>query len=151
MAGQCQLNDGPQVPSEAKHTRMHGAKHAGNEFVDSVALGDKGHKGGYSALVITHVAEVGEDQLLELVDLVLEGHEVGDGLVALVRIVDRLETDVLLILEGAVELWMLLVKRELGKQVVDVFLDQGAVSAHALASHSAIQTVNPRPIRHCLP
>jgi hypothetical protein len=53
----------------------------------------------------------------------LKGHEVGDGLVALIRVVDRLETDILLVLEQAVELRVLPVKGELREEEVDILAE----------------------------
>ncbi|KAL1840656.1 hypothetical protein VTK73DRAFT_3704 [Phialemonium thermophilum] len=125
---------------------MHGAQHAGDKLVDAVALGDQGHQGRDAALVVAHAPEVREDELLELVDLVLQGHEVGDGLVALVGVVDGFQGDVLLVLEGAVELRVLLVEGQLGEQVVDVLLDEGPVAAHALAGHAAVEAVDPAAV-----
>jgi hypothetical protein len=78
---------------------VHSAQHASDELVDAIALLDQGNQRSNAALVVCAAAEVREDQLLEGVDLVLQGHQVGDGLVSLVGVVDGLETDVLLILE----------------------------------------------------
>lgn len=44
---------------------------------------------------------MGEDELLEGINLILQGHKIRDGLVALIWIVDRLKTYVLLVLESA--------------------------------------------------
>lgn len=130
---------------------MHSSEHAGDELVNTITFRYERNQSRDSALVVADAAEVGEDQLLERVDLVLQSHEVGNRLVSLVGVVDSLETDILLIFECAVEFGMLLVERELREQVVDVFLDQGPVSSHALARHAAIQAVNPPPVCHCLP
>jgi hypothetical protein len=62
---------------------MHRPQHTRNESVDSVALLDERDEGGDSALVLSRSSEVSEDELLERVDLVLERHEVGDGLVSI--------------------------------------------------------------------
>lgn len=61
---------------------MHGTEHARDEAVDAVGLLDERDEGGDAALVVGRAAEVGEDELLERVDLILERHEVRDGLVA---------------------------------------------------------------------
>lgn len=70
---------------------VHGSQHARNELVDAIALRDQRHQGTDPALVVGTTAEVRKDELLEAVDLVLQGHEIGDGLVAFVGIVDRLQ------------------------------------------------------------
>jgi hypothetical protein len=75
------------------------------------------HQRGYPALVVRSVLKVRKDQFLEGVDLVLEVHEIGDCFVAInvsisgekpvetagdlpfIRIIDRLQADILLILE----------------------------------------------------
>lgn len=131
---------------------MHGSEHAGDELVDTVALLNERYKGGDSALIVPHVAEVRENQLLELLDLVLQHHEVADGLVTLVGVVDGLQAQVLLVLEGTVELGVLMVEGELGEEVVNVFADQGTVTTHAFTSsaHSAVQALDPTPVGHCL-
>jgi hypothetical protein len=58
---------------------------------------------------------VREDQLLELLNLILQHHQVADGLVTFIGVVDSLQAQVLLILEGSVELGVLMVERELRK------------------------------------
>jgi hypothetical protein len=95
---------------------VHGAQHAGDELVDSVALLNQGYQTGDLALVVQPASKVSKNELLECLNLVLEVHEVGDGLVSrpelvylythaegqcspFVRVVDRLQTNVLLILE----------------------------------------------------
>lgn len=113
---------------------MHGAKHAGDELVDAVALLHQGHQGRDPALIVLTTPEMGKDEFLESLNLVLEVHQVGNGLVALVGVVDGLQADVLLVLKGAVELGVVAVERQLGNQVVDVFRDQGAVAAQTLAN-----------------
>jgi len=50
-----------------------------------------------------------------------------------IGIVDRLQTDVLLILEEPVELWMLTVKRKFGKQKEDVLPNERSVTFKASA------------------
>lgn len=62
---------------------MHGAQHAGNEFVNSITFGDQGHQCGDPALIVGAAAEMGEDQFLESVDLILQIHEIGDRLVTM--------------------------------------------------------------------
>jgi hypothetical protein len=50
-----------------------------------------------------------------------------------VGIVDRLQTDVLLILEEPVELWMLTVERKFGKQKEDILPNERSVTLTTLA------------------
>jgi hypothetical protein len=95
---------------------VHGAQHAGDKLVDSVTLLDQGHQTRDLAFVVQPASKVSKNELLECLNLVLEIHEVGDGLVSgpksayncthvasqclpFVRVVDRLQTDVLLVLE----------------------------------------------------
>ncbi len=93
---------------------MHSTQHASDEFIDAITLLDQRHQSRDPALVIANIPEVRENQLLELFNLVLESHKVGNRLVALVRIVNGLQADVFLVLERAVELGMLLVEGQLG-------------------------------------
>ena len=92
---------------------MHGAQHAGDELVNAITLMYERNQGRDSTFIVADVPEVGEDQLLELLNLVLEGHEVGDSLVALVGVVYGLQAHVFLVLEGAVEFGMLVVEGQL--------------------------------------
>jgi hypothetical protein len=78
---------------------MHSTQHASDEFVDAITLLDQGNQRSNAAFVVCAAAEVRENKLLEGIDLILQSHQVGNGLVSLVRVVDRLETDVFLILE----------------------------------------------------
>jgi hypothetical protein len=55
------------------------------------------------------------------------------GRLPLVRVVDGLKTNVLLVLKGAIELWVLPVEGQLGPQVVDVFVDELAIACQPLA------------------
>ena len=55
---------------------MHRSKHTGNEPVYTPTFLDKRHQGRYPTLVVRGVTEVGENHLLERVDLVLKAHEV---------------------------------------------------------------------------
>ena len=84
-----------------------------------------------------------EDEFLERVNLILQSHEVGDCLVAFVGIVDGLQTDVFLILEQTVELRVLSVKPQFGKEEEDVFSYKWSVSSQALAGHTSCKTFNP--------
>ena len=129
---------------------MHCTQHAGDEFVDTVALLDQGHKRSDPAFVVSNMSEVGEDQLLELLDLVLQRHEVRDSLVAFIGVVDGLQADILLVFESTVEFEVRRVERKLCQQVENVFVDQGAVTTNAFASHTTLQAINPVPMSHCL-
>lgn len=62
---------------------MHSSKHARNELVDTKRLLDKRDKSGNTTLVGVRASEVGEDELLERFDLILECHKVGDGFVSI--------------------------------------------------------------------
>lgn len=79
---------------------MHGAQHAGDELVNAVTLLHQWYKGRNPALVVAHISEMRENQFLKLLDLILQSHEVCDGLVTFVRVIDRLQADVLLVLES---------------------------------------------------
>lgn len=131
---------------------MHCAQHASDELVNSVTLLDKRDKCRDATLVVSHIAEVREDQLLELFNLVLQNHKVADGLVTFVRVVDGLQAEILLVFEGSVELGVLVVERELRQEVVNVFADQGRITAHSLTSstHAAVQAIDPGAVCHCL-
>lgn len=126
-----------------KRTGMHGSQHAGDELVDAIALLDQGHQGRDAAFVVEAVADVGKDQFLEGVDLVLQGHEVGDGLVALVGIAGGPQADVFLVFEQAVELGVEAVELQLGAEKVDVLADQWAVAAQGLADGAAAEGLEP--------
>ena len=99
---------------------MHGPHHAGDEAVDAIAFLDLRDQGRDAALVVLAGAKVGKDELLEAVDLVLQVHEVRDGLVAFIRVVNAFEGDVFLVLEQAVELSVVAVEAELGEDQGDV-------------------------------
>lgn len=123
---------------------MHSTQHASNEFVDAIAFLDQRDQRGYPALVVCAASEVGEDELLERIDLVLQRHEIGDGLVAFVGIIDGLQADVFLVLKSScllsvlsfklalalglafalnprtIELRVLSVERKLGHEIIDV-------------------------------
>lgn len=61
-------------------TLVHSAEHAGNEFVDAIALFDQGHQRCDTAFVVGRHAERRKHRLLETVDAVLDLHQVIDGL-----------------------------------------------------------------------
>lgn len=94
---------------------------------------------------------MGEDQLLKLLNLVLQNHEIGDGLVAFIRVIYCFQTDILFILKSAVELGMLLMERQLSEKVVYVFVDERTVAANAIAGNSPIETIDPASVRQCFP
>lgn len=136
--------------SKGSLTGVHRTKHAGDELVDAVALLNQRHQRRNATFVVSDIPEVGEDEFLELLNLVLQHHEVGDGLVALIRVIDGLQAQVFLVLERSVELLVLVVEGELRKEVVDVFADQGSVTAHSLAVQAAVEAVDPAAVGHCL-
>jgi hypothetical protein len=129
---------------------MHCTKHARDELVNAVAFLNERDKSSNPAFVVANVSEMGEDELLELVNLVLQNHQVANGLVAFVGIVYGLETNVFFVLERAVEFGVLLMERELGQEVVDIFANQRSIATHALAGHATVQTIDPTSIGHGL-
>lgn len=129
---------------------MHCSKHARDELVDTVALLHKRNESRDSAFIVANTSEVREDELLELINLVLQDHQVADGLISLVGVVDSFQANVFFVFESSVELGVLLVERELGKKVVDIFADQRGVSAHAFSRHATIQAIDPTSVGHGL-
>jgi uncharacterized FAD-dependent dehydrogenase len=63
-------------------TLVHGAQHAGGELVNGITFLNQGHESSNPALVVGRGAEVGEHELLELVNLILQVHQVRNGLVS---------------------------------------------------------------------
>lgn len=122
---------------------MHSAQHASKELVNPITLMYERYQGGYSALIVGPISEVRKDELLEGIDLVLEGCQIGDGLVTFVWIVDSLQADVLLILEGAVKLRVVSVKLKLLQEEINVFTDKRSVSPESFSAHAAGKTLNP--------
>lgn len=61
---------------------MHGSQHAGNELVDAITLLHKWHQCRDSTFIVRAGLEVREDELLEGIDLILQTHQIADGLVA---------------------------------------------------------------------
>lgn len=61
---------------------MHRSQHAGDEFIYAIAFLHQWHQRRYPTFIIRSRSEMREDKFLERVDLVLEGHEIGDCLVA---------------------------------------------------------------------
>lgn len=135
-----------------KPTSVHGTQHADNESVDSVTLLDLRHEGRNSTLVVRRTAEMGKDELLERVNVVLEIHQVHDRFEAattdsraevswegelrekagrgkpFVRIVDAAKRDVLFVFEEAVEVLVHLVKLEFREDQLDVRSNQSTVA-----------------------
>lgn len=117
---------------------MHGAQHASDKFVYSIALLDQWHQGRDPTLVVSDVSKVRKDQFLELLYLVLQHHQIRDGLVSLVWVVDRFEAEIFFILESTIKLRVLVVERQLRKKVVYVFSDQRRISADSFSTHSTV-------------
>jgi hypothetical protein len=67
---------------------MHCAQHASDEFVYAIALLHQGHQSSDPTFVVDAASEVRKDEFLESIDLILKCHQVGNSLVALVRVVD---------------------------------------------------------------
>lgn len=93
-------------------TGVHGAEHAGDEFVNAVAFLHQWRQRGDSTFIVVGASEMRKDELLELVDLILQRHQIRDGLVTFVGVVDRFQTDILFVLEGAFPMsaWSLVFK-----------------------------------------
>lgn len=60
---------------------MHSSQHTGDELVDTIALLHERDQRRDPALIVGSRQEVREDQLLERINLVLQGHEFGDSLI----------------------------------------------------------------------
>jgi hypothetical protein len=87
---------------------------------------------------------VRHDQLLESINPVLQSHEVGDGLITFVGVIDGFETNVLFVFKSSVKLKVGSVEGELGHQVEYVFADYGGVTTDAVAGACATsQAVDP--------
>lgn len=71
---------------------MHRSQHAGDELVDTKALFHQRHQGRDSAFVVRGSSKVGKDQLLKRLDLILQGHEIGDGFVATKSVIAQYNT-----------------------------------------------------------
>ena len=65
-----------------KHTFVHCTQHAGRELIDGIALLDERDEGCDTALVVGRGSKIGENKFLELIHLILQIHELADGLVA---------------------------------------------------------------------
>lgn len=89
---------------------VHSASHRGNETVDTVRFLDERNEGCNPAFVASGIFKVRKDELLKRVYLILEVHQVVDGFVAFIGVIDSLQANVLFILKHAVELCMILVK-----------------------------------------
>lgn len=57
-------------------TGVHGPKHACDELVNTITLLYKGYERRDAAFVVVGASEMGEDEFLELVYLVLQCHQV---------------------------------------------------------------------------
>ena len=57
-----------------ERTCVHGPQHARNKFVDTITLLDKRHQRRNSTLIICAASEMGEDELLKSINLVLKIH-----------------------------------------------------------------------------
>lgn len=108
-------------------TSVNGPHHVDDEFIDAVGFLDLRDQGGNATLVIT-TCEVGKDELLEAVDLILQSHEVGDGFVAFVWVMDAFEGYILFVLEQPVEFFVVAVKSELGHDQADVSSNERTIA-----------------------
>jgi hypothetical protein len=60
---------------------VHCSQHTGDKLINSVTLLDERYQGRYPTLIVVSILEMREDQFLEGVDLILEVHEIHNGLV----------------------------------------------------------------------
>lgn len=116
---------------------MHSPQHTSNKLVNPITLLYKRYQRRNPTLVVRPGQEMRENQLLERIDLILQVHEIVNRLITLVRIIDRFQTDILLVLEQAVELRVVPVERQLRFEEEHIFPDEGAVSADSLAGNTA--------------
>ena len=65
---------------------MHCSQHASDKLVDTITLLHQGNQRRNSAFIVGTASEVGKDELLEGIDLVLKSHKVCDRLVSTKRI-----------------------------------------------------------------
>lgn len=107
---------------------MQRPQHARQELVDTITLLYQRDQRRNPALIVHARPEMRKDKLLKKIDLVLKVHHLGDGLVPLIGVVDRLERNVLLILECAIELGVLAMEAQLGEKKVDVFAYQRTIA-----------------------
>ena len=63
-------------------TSVHSTQHARDEAIYTPTLLHKGDESRDTTLIVGGMAEMSKDHLLEGVDLVLQAHKIGDGLVA---------------------------------------------------------------------
>ena len=63
-------------------TCMHRPQHARDELVYSIALLNEGNQCGDTAFIVSSASEMRKYQLLEAVNLILQCHQVRDGLIA---------------------------------------------------------------------
>ena len=136
------------------HTSVHRAEHTSDEAVDTPTLLHQRNERRYTAFVACGVTEVSEDHPLEGVDLVLQTHEVGDGLVSwatdqntrqtlgksrdahcspFIGIVNTLQCHVFLVLKQPVELGPQPMEPKFRQYELDIRSDQGPV-AYSLCS-----------------
>lgn len=116
---------------------MHSPQHTSNKFVNTITLLHKRHQRRNPTLIIRPGQEMRKYQLLERIDLVLQVHEIVNRLITLVRIIDRLQTDIFLVFEQTVELRVFPVEVQLRLEEEHIFPDEGTVSADSLAGNTA--------------
>lgn len=61
---------------------MHGPQHARDKLVDAVTFLDKRYKSGNTTFVINSRSEVRKYEFLECLNLVLESHQIGNGVIS---------------------------------------------------------------------
>ena len=96
---------------------MHCPQHAGYELINAISLLHQRHQRSYAALVVRPTSEMGKDELLKRIDLVLKSHKIRDSFVTalslsgcsievcpsgaspFIWIIDRFQTYVFLVLK----------------------------------------------------
>lgn len=123
---------------------MHGSQHGDDEPVDSVRLGNHGNQRRDFALVGSGSLQRREDKSLEVVHSVLEGHQVHNGLVSLVGVVNGSQRNVILVLKHSVEGRVVLVEGELLHEEPDILGDELAITMVALVRTSVVVSSSQR-------
>ena len=71
---------------------MHRSQHACNKFVNAIAFLHQRYQRRDPTLIIVPIAEACENQFLESLNLILQSHQIGDGLVAGETLVHQIKT-----------------------------------------------------------
>ena len=66
---------------KSERTSVHGSQHAGCKLVDGIGFLNQRNQRSNATLIVGRRSKVGENELLELVNLVLQVHQVANRLV----------------------------------------------------------------------